>query len=922
MKRSRKILLASAAFVALAVLGVLILPAVLKERVTDYIQRELDQRVDATVSFDDIDLTLLSTFPTLTAEVSGLQVVGKGRFDGKTLFSAELIGAGLDLMALLRDDQIIVESVLVEMPVVQLEETPDGEANYDIIKAEDQTTEEDGEAVSLQIRSYRIVSGTFSYDTPDVHVAIAELDHVGSAVIDATSQTLRSSTTVGALTLQLGRVTYLRRAKIQLDVGATLVPGDSRVALDELGLRVNSLSTTGSGTIAWPSDAIDLDVSIASGKGQSIKALVSAVPKAYAGDLEGVEASGKFSLGAEVKGAFGPDDDDIPAFSAYLRVDDGSLQYPDLPIPLSNITINANARHPGGGLDKMRLDVSRYAFSAGRSRASGSVEVTKPISRPNVTLNLDGRFHAEEIADAYPLPDVERISGLVTAKMNLVTHGENIERLEGDFSATHVEYVENDAPPVAIPDAHIVLTPKSTRIETLVVQVGRTDAAISGTLSPVITLLDEEKPMSGNIRLKSKAIVVSDFVSEETPGDDSGETTPFLLPDNIVAALTVDVGKLTYDDLALTKIRGTARLGKRKLTLKNLRANALGGSMKISGTVATPVGKPATFDLRYTIDRASFAEAFEALPSMRAYAPIARFLDGRFSADIEAKGQLGEDGSPKLRSIDADGLVVTLQSKLGSDFKPLAALSSAVPAIPRPLDLSSLKTKFHIEDGAVQVKPFDVRSRGVTMQVSGSHGLDQEMDYRVGTKLPVSKVGGGLERKMQSFGIDLSKVQEVDVAAKVTGSITNPRVSVDVDTDALRGAVAATLSAELEEQRKQALALVAARNKAALAEAEKRAEQIRKEGRKAAERVRKEGYKRADQLVEEAGSNSIAQIAAKEASKRARRETDKRADQLSKEADKQADQVLAEARKRAAQLEAEADAKSKQAADRATHRVR
>ncbi len=191
--------------------------------------------------------------------------------------------------------------------------------------------------------------------------------------------------------------------------------------------------------------------------------------------------------------------------------------------------------------------------------------------------------------------------------------------------------------------------------------------------------------------------------------------------------------------------------------------------------------------MRYEVDKVRFADAFEQLPSMRAYAPIARFLDGRFSTDLNASGQLGDDGEPKLRSIDANGLVMTLQSKLRSDFKPLAVLNDAVPAIPKPLDLSSLRARFNIEDGAVHMKPFEVRTKGLEMTVSGSHGLDQEMSYRVSTEVPIDKVTGALAKKVRGIGLDLSKASSVDLVAKVTGSLKDPRVSVDVDTDALRG---------------------------------------------------------------------------------------------------------------------------------------
>ncbi|MBW2719569.1 MAG: hypothetical protein JRD94_13795, partial [Deltaproteobacteria bacterium] len=683
----------------------------------------------------------------------------------------------------------------------------------------------------------------------------------------------------------------------------------------ELSIAVNELSVGGSGQIGWTDDALDLDVELASAKGQSLKALVSAVPNAYAADFAGLRASGSFSIDAKVKGQLGPDDHDIPSFTVRLLVHDGTLKYPDLPLPLTGVALDAKATHPGGNLDKLRLDVAKYAVRAGQSHASGHLAVTTPISQADVELVLDGHFDMAEIAEAYPIPDVEDLRGIITATLDLAAKGDHIKRL------TDVVYRAKDAPPVQVKSAHVVLSPRATKVEAFHASLGRSDVALSGSLSPFTAFLSDDQTIVGNLRLKSRAIYVDDFLSEEGDKQSGQETTPFLLPDQVDAKLAVDVGKLTYGELVLSNLKGTARIRRRKLTLSNVRADALGGSMKLSGTVATPVGKPATFEMRYEVDKVRFADAFEQLPSMRAYAPIARFVDGRFSTDLKASGQLGDDGEPKLRSIDANGLVMTLQSKLRSDFKPLAVLTDAVPAIPKPLDLSSLRARFNIEDGAVHMKPFEVRTKGLEMTVSGSHGLDQEMSYRVSTEVPIDKVTGALAKKVRGIGLDLSKASSVDLVAKVTGSLEHPRVSVDVDTDALRGAVAEAVSAELEARRQEALAALAAQNQRIMAEAAKRAAQVRSEGKKAAEMARKEGYKRADQLVDKAGSNPLAQIAAKEGAKQARRETDKRADQLIKEADKRATQIVAAAKKRTEQLQAAAEAQSERATDAATQPI-
>jgi hypothetical protein len=775
--------------------------------------------------------------------------------------------------------------------------------------------------VAFQLRRYRIIDGSITYDAPGTHMSIDGLRHDGSATISAARQVLASKTTVDALSIKLGRVTYLKEAKVGVDLAMTLRTDEQHVDLDELSIAVNELSVGGSGQIGWTDDALDLDVELASAKGQSLKALVSAVPNAYAADFAGLRASGSFSIDAKVKGQLGPDDDDIPSFTVRLLVHDGTLKYPDLPLPLTGVALDAKATHPGGNLDKLRIDVAKYAARAGQSHASGHLTVTTPISQADVELVLDGRFDMAEIANAYPIPDVEDLRGVITATLDLAAKGDHIKRLHGDIRVTDVVYRAKDAPPVQVKSAHVVLSPRATKVEAFHASLGRSDVALSGSLSPFTAFLSDDQTIVGNLRLKSRAIYVDDFLSEGGDEQANQETTPFLLPDQVDAKLAVDVGKLTYGELVLSNLKGTARIRRRKLTLSNVKADTLGGSMKLSGTVATPVGKPATFEMRYEVDKVRFADAFEQLPSMRAYAPIARFVDGRFSTDLKASGQLGDDGEPKLRSIDANGLVMTLQSKLRSDFKPLAVLNDAVPAIPKPLDLSSLRARFNIEDGAVHMKPFEVRTKGLEMTVSGSHGLDQEMSYRVSTEVPIDKVTGALAKKVRGIGLDLSKASSVDLVAKVTGSLKHPRVSVDVDTDALRGAVAEAVSAELEARRQEALAALAAQNQRIMAEAEKRAAQVRSEGKKAAEMARKDGYKRADELVDKAGSNPLAQIAAKEGAKQARRETDKRADQLIKEADKRATQIVAEAKKRTEQLQAEAEAQSRRAADAATEPI-
>ena len=910
MKRPLKMtLVVAATLVAVLIIGVVLAPVLFKDQIVERLRTELNEQLDATVSFSEVDVSLLSTFPTLTAEVTELSITGKGDFEGTALLSTQSIAAGVDLLALVFEKSIQIESIGVEQPVVRVVIDQDGKANYDIIREQPETR--DDQALVLEIKRYRISKGSITYDEPGVRILVEGLEHDGRAKISGSTQELSSETMIDALTVKLGGITYLKQAKSNVSVDATLDAEKEHLTLNALALAINELALEGSGTVTWANDGTDLDLELASKKGLPIKALISAIPNAYAADFSGLKASGAFTAAASIKGQLGPEDDDVPSFSATVNVRDGAFKYPDLPLGVSDLNLDAKVTHPGGNLDKMRIEVPKYSISAGKSHARGHLTIARPFSQRQLDLGLDGRFDLAEVSKAYPIPDVEALEGLIVATIDLKAKGEQIEKLTGNVTVTELLYRPANAPAVRVRTASIELSPESTKIKGLQAQVAESDLTVNGLMSPLTTLWMGDQTITGSVWLESKRLRVEDFLSSEEPT--AGEESGFMLPDNVDAKVAFDVAKLTYDDLVLENFKGNGRLRDRKLILEDVRANALGGSMKLDGSVTTPVKGPPKFDITYAVDKVRFADAFEALPSVRAYAPIARFLDGRFSTDLKASGILDENLSPSLKSIDASGLAVALQSKLSSNFKPLAVLTDAVPAIPKPLDIQGFRTRFKVEDGTIKLAPTTVQARGISMQVSGTHGLDQEMKYQVTSEVPLDKLTSKLAKEARALRLDLSKAKSVGIRANLTGSIEAPRVSVDLDTQGLRGAVADAVSAQLSEQRARAMQEATKQANRLVEEAEKRADQIRSEAAKAAEKVRKEGYARAAQVEREGAGNPLKAIAAKEGAKRIRSETDKRANQLEAEADKRAKQTVAEARKRADQTLSEADERSGQA---------
>lgn len=548
-------------------LGALVLvPLLFEDRVLELVRTQVNERLEASVDFEDLDLSLLPTFPTLTVEIIGLEITGKGVFEGRQLASVPRLAAGLNLTRLILDEQLLIESFTLDDPELHFLVNEDGEANYDIVKESDEEpepTEAEAEprAFAVRLRQFEITDGLITYDAPGTHVSIEGLDHDGAPALDGATYAVASSMAAEALTVQLGRIRYLRKAKANLDVRATLRTDVQSLNIHQLEIGLNELTASGSGDIDWRDDSVRLDLELASGKGQSLRALVSAIPNAYAGELAGLRAKGRYSLGAKIKGRLGPGDDDVPSFSAYLFVRNGELQHPDLQLPVAEIALDAKVQHPGGNLDNMKIDVPSYAARAGRSHVSGRLEMTTPISQPDIALVVDGRLEMAEIALAYPISDVEDLQGSATVKLDLAAKGDHVRRLTGGIAASGIVVRTSEGPPAQISAASLVFTPEATVIRVFHATFGQSDIALRGSVSPFNLVIAGNETIVGEVELKSKWINWDDFESDEE------------FPLDVDVRLSLEIEKLTYRNLVLSRLRGKGRFNG-ELILTDVKAGS------------------------------------------------------------------------------------------------------------------------------------------------------------------------------------------------------------------------------------------------------------------------------------------------------------------------------------------------------------
>ncbi len=445
------------------------------------------------------------------------------------------------------------------------------------------------------------------------------------------------------------------------------------------------------------------------------------------------------------------------------------------------------------------------------------------------------------------------------------------------------------------------LNPNRLEVEKLGAQLGESDFSLAGKLTNLWNYLFGNGTLIGKAEFQSKRLNLNPFLADQAEGGEApsapeaDELSPIVVPADLNLDLACRIDRLDYTDLVLRNLRGQVFVQNGMVVLNELTANTLGGQIGLSGNYDTANPVKPEFAMKLTLDRMDFQQSFDAFNTMQALAPIGRYMDGTFSTSLLMSAVLGPDLNPDLSTLDAEGFLHTLNAQV-ENFKPLVAVGNALQLdyLTEPIPISDTKNWFEVVDGRVEVKPFDIVLKDLTMNVSGFHGLNQEMDYKLKSKIPMEKLTGnavgavaaeGLEklrREASRLGIQWQKQEFVNVAVGLKGSLDKPRVSVQLlGTEGER-----TLAEEAKAQAQEEL--------------EKQKERLRTEAEKKLEEGKQKAKEEVDKAVDSArtvAKEKVEEIKEQTKEKLKDELGDKAADVLGEEAQKQVDQILGDSSK-------------------------
>ncbi|MDQ3426571.1 MAG: AsmA family protein [Gemmatimonadota bacterium] len=910
MKRRTRILALAGTLVVFPLALLIVLPLLFQDRIAQRVKVEVNRTLDARVDWRDVGLTFFRDFPNLTLRLDDLTAVGVGRFERDTLARVRSFGVALDLASVLGNvlgggGPIVVRSIELDQPRLSLIKLEDGTANWDITRdtAEAERRPEAESAMAVSLRRFEIRDAAVAFDNRQAGLKASLLGFDQSLQGDFQRDQVVLQTRAGAdsVSLTFAGIPYLNRVKLDLtaDIESDLARKSFTLRDTELRLNDLRLGVSGSARAAGENIALDLAFKAPS---TDFRHILSLVPAIYARDFQSVRTSGAIAVSGQVKGTYG--DNAFPSFALNAKVKDGAFQYPDLPLPARDIFVDLAIANPGGHADSTVVRLERFHVRVGRDPIDATMVLRTPLSDPDVDLRVAGRLNLADVRRTMKLEGIDELTGTLAADAAVRTRMSYIDAKQydrvaasGSVDVGNLTVKGEGLPqPLAIGEASLRLAPERAELRSFKGSIGSSDLQASGSLENLLGFVFRDDVLRGSATVRSNRFNLDEWRSGE------GDLEIIPVPPKIDFALDATVAELTYDKLKMTNARGRLRVKDQRVTLENFRLNTLGGEIGLTGFYETTNPAKPAFDVGLRMTKVDIPAAFAAFTTVQLLAPVAKYARGNFSTDMRMNGALGKNMMPLFNALSGGGSLQTSQLVL-EDF----------PALERVVDvtklqflnnpaLKAIRTAFQIRDGRLHVDPFAVNLGQSSMNVSGSNGLDQSLQYALRLRVPRSELGdaasqavAGLVSRAGAAGIDLQAAQEIELGIQLGGTVTKPAVKVDAGSivaSAKEGAEQAVREAATQKLSAEATRLVE--------EAEQRAAAIRLEAQTLSERVKGEGYKQADALV--AGTtNPLLRAAAEPAADQLRKEADGKAAQIIREAGKRADDVVAAARRQAGQ---------------------
>lgn len=778
----------------LLVVAAFAIPYFFKDQIKAKILTSINENVDAKVAFADADLSLFKNFPNASVTIDKLSIINKAPFEGDTLVSFEELNLKMSIKELFKgeNEPMNIDGISSKNGLINIIFNKDGIGNFDIAlknKKED-AKDEKSKPLALKIKEYEIENFRFQFydEKSKMKMVLDSINHEGKGDFTSTKLDLITKTTT-KVSLSMDKATYMKNIALSLDAVLGIDLEKSKYTFKENKAKINELPLEFDGFIQIVEAGQEYDLKFKTPT-SSFKNFLGLIPAQYAANLDNVKTSGDFTVAGFAKGLYS--ETTVPKFNIEIASNNASFQYPNLPKSVKNIVIDTKIINETGVMNDTYVNLDKLSFQIDQDVFNAKANIKNLAENALVNAALKGTINLANVTKAYPVKLDKPLSGMLKADVTTEFDMQSIEKSDyariknaGTIDLSGFNYTDENGKTMNISKVLVAFNPSTVNLQQFSATTGKSDISVNGVLENFYGFVFKNQELKGNFNLNSNQLAVNDFMTTEAPKTETAtkKSEAMKIPAFLNCSLTAKANTVLYDNLTLKNVSGKIIIKDQKATLQNGKTDIFGGSISFKGDVSTKEKTPK-FNMDLGLNKVDIMQTFTQLDMMKKIAPIAGIINGKLNSTIKLSGNLNEtEMTPILSSLTGDLLGQLLSTTVNSSNSTLlTALDNNLNFVDlKKLNLNDLKAAITFKDGKVNVKPFDIKYQDIKVNVGGTHGFDQNMNYNLKLDLPAKYLGTEANNLIAKLSpADAQKVQSIPVNAIIGGNFSSPKITTDV----------------------------------------------------------------------------------------------------------------------------------------------
>lgn len=700
---------------------------------------QLQQRMQAELNVKKIRFSLFRTFPMASLTLEEVTLLEAGIDQGRdTLLMASSVSLQFSIADIVRK-RYNIRQIVVSDGILRPTISENGSPNYLFTLPDN---ERHDEPILFDIRRLLVNDIILQYtDHGSGHFLDCEINSLrltGHFAGKHNSIKARGSLHLNELFINDKRITSQKDLNINADLETR---GEKvwKLNTSRILIEGHPFIISGNGTAQDGQQWFDISVS---GEQLPIARLLPELPQTARQALSVYEPEGILGFEGQISGIM--QDREAPNIRVTFNIQEGAARLPQNNIALQKISTQgsfSNGNNRNASSSALIINTVKGETDSKDSFFNGNGSITN-FATPYITLKLNAESAAGEFLQWLKIEHISQAEGRTgfdisfagTMRNGKSFTGQDLldASLRGTTSLSDVSFIlnENHLLPYREFNGKMTFDDDRMVIEKLSGKAGSSDFHFAGNIKnllPYLFIPDEVMLM--------EAIMHADHIQLEEllqHGQSENETKYKLkFSDRLQLEMDVSVEELQFGRFKARKLHGNTHLKKQILTADHLSFKTMDGSVQITGRIDGSQPEHISLHTNAHLDAVDIHQLFYQMGNFGQTGITDKNLDGSVTAQITFSSLW----SPALEiNWDSMETHATLRIEDGRllNYAPMMALGRFI----RTGDLdnisfSTLENEIYIRNRQVSIPMMEVSSNVLNLYLSGRHGFENDIEYRI-----------------------------------------------------------------------------------------------------------------------------------------------------------------------------------------------